>query len=277
MKKSFLIVLLIASAMVLGLYSLPKGVVSNKEKALESSSKSQTSQQTKADASAEKHTPSLSAKQQKQVIALREAFENAKDNVTRIKAADQLILVYAQASRFDSAAYFAEEIAKIEPTAKNILRTGDAYYGAYTYAVNEQKEKHLAEKTREFYGKALSLNPNLLEAKSNLAMTYVSTDTPMQGILLLREVLEQDPDFEPALFNMGMLSMRSNQYQKAIERFRRILTNSPANVKAKFYLGISLAEVGQKDEARQLLTEVAKQDQDPSIQAAVKETLDNLK
>ena len=40
----------------------------------------------------------------------------------------------------------------------------------------------------------------------------------MQGIMMLREVLEEDPKNELALFNMGMLSIQSGQYDKAVER-----------------------------------------------------------
>lgn len=276
MKKSFLLVVLFACSAVVGLYSLPKGVLSNKNN--DEKSKTTTEQSTPAEAStqAENHLTPLSPEQQKQLNTLRKNYASAADKAAQLKAADALLIAYAKASRFDSAAYFAEQIAKLEPNLRNHLRAGDAYYGAFTYAVDETKANALAEKTREFYQKALDENPSLLEAKSNMAMTYVSTNTPMQGIALLREVLEQDPDFEPALFNMGMLSMRSNQYQKAVERFRKILVNNPSNTKAKFYLGISLAETGQKEEARRLLGEVAKQDQDPSIQAAVKEALQNL-
>ena len=68
------------------------------------------------------------------------------------------------------------------------MRAGDQYFEAYGFAVDEKKAAYLGEKTREFYQKSLANNPNLLAAKANMAMTYVSTQTPMQGIMLLREV-----------------------------------------------------------------------------------------
>ena len=130
-------------------------------------------------------------------------------------------------TRYDSAAYYAEQLAVIQPDEKNLLRAADAYYEAYTFSVDEQKTTILGEKTRSLYNKALEKNSNLLAAKANLAMTYVNTDTPMKGISLLREVIAQDPTNEPALFNLGLLSMRSNQYAKAVDRFRQILVNKP--------------------------------------------------
>jgi Flp pilus assembly protein TadD len=143
--------------------------------------------------------------------------------------------------------------------------------------VDEQKAKNLGTKTREFYQKAIDQNPGLLTAKANMAMTYVNTENPMQGILMLREVIDADPTNELALFNLGILSMRSNQYSKAADRFRQILTNNPTNTKAKFYLGLSLVELGDKEQASKVLSEVKKEEKDPVIQQAIGELEGRLK
>ena len=107
-------------------------------------------------------------------------------------------------------------------------------------------------------------------------MTYVNTPNPMQGILMLREVIDTDPTNELALFNLGILSMRSNQYSKAADRFKQILTNNPANTKAKFYLGLTLVELGNKEEARKILGQVKKEEKDPVIQKAIGELEERL-
>jgi cytochrome c-type biogenesis protein CcmH/NrfG len=93
----------------------------------------------------------------------------------------------------------------------------------------------------------------------------------MQGIMLLREVLASDPTNEPALFNLGLLSMRSNQYEKAIERFKQLLKVNPNNTKAQFYLAVSLAQTGKNKEALSQLEIVKANEKDPTIQAAILE------
>jgi Flp pilus assembly protein TadD len=113
-------------------------------------------------------------------------------------------------------------------------------------------------------------------AKANMAMTYLNTENPMQGIMMLREILEEDPTNEVALFNMGILSMRSNQYPKAVERFQQIVINNPKNTKARFYLGVSLLETGKKDEARKELQLVKKEESDPAILQAIAELEERL-
>lgn len=283
MNKSVLLVVVLAAVLTAGLYSLPKVVVQNENKKLGSrvtpGAPSQTPSNQQAahtNSAADTHNAPLTAEQQSSIANLKNQLAVA-EAAKKQAVAVQLIEVFRQASRYDSAAYIAGQLAAGDPGERNFLLAGDLYFEAYGFAVDEQKSAMLGEKTREFYQKALTTNPNLLAAKANMAMTYVSTQTPMQGIMLLREVLQQDPTNELALFNLGMLSMRSGQHQRAVERFRQILVNNPANRKAMFYLGISLAEAGQKEEARKVLMQVKAQEKDPQVLAAVREYEERLK
>lgn len=298
MNKLVLLVVVLAAALTVGLYTRPKVVVRNEERQLtQSGAGARTSQTTgrtgsqatdslnavasigtpddsQPDRSAIHEKP-VSADEQKRLATLRSAFTNA-DAGQQEAAAEKLIAAFRDITRYDSAAHYADLLAVAQSTERNMLRAGDAYFEAYTFSVNEQKTAKLGEKTRDFYQRVLAKNPNLLSAKANMAMTYVNTPTPMQGIMLLREVLQQEPTNELALFNLGLLSMRSNQYSKAIDRFRQILVNNPASRKAQFYLGVSLAEAGQKEEARRVLALVKKQEKDPQILAAVREYEERL-
>lgn len=292
MNKTVLLVVVMASALTVGLYTLPKVVVRNEDKQLSSvgGRTSQTAGRTTDSLNATAsigpaddsqpdrsaiHEKPISADEQKQLGTLRGSFLTAAP--TQKEAfGEKLIAAFRAVTRYDSAAYYADLLAVAQPSERNMLRAGDAYFEAYTFAVDEQKTAKLGQKTRDFYQKVLASNPNLLEAKANMAMTYVNTQTPMQGIMLLRDVLKQEPTNELALFNLGLLSMRSNQYGRAVERFRQILVNNPDSRKAQFYLGVSLAEAGQKDEARRVLAQVKQQEKDPQILAAVREYEDRL-
>jgi tetratricopeptide (TPR) repeat protein len=275
MKKSILLSCVLAVALVGTLFSLPKVVVNNKGKEMDKGGSQQATAATAAAPAGESSSKShdgaaLSPDQQKIVDQLRSGFNQAgeKDKVSAgVKLSDE----FAKLQKFDSAAFYAEKVALLSPSLENIMRTGDRYYEAYGFAVDDQKAKNLGAKTREYYQKAIDQNPGLLAAKANMAMTYVNTENPMQGILMLREVIDTDPTNELALFNLGILSMRSNQYSKAADRFRQILTNNPANTKAKFYLGLTLVELGDKEQARKVLSEVKKEEKDPVIQQAIGE------
>lgn len=279
MKKSFVLVVVLALASIGALYSLPKGLVQNDEKRKLATGQppkrgSETPAEAQADAS-KTHTKALPIAEQQTLNRLQGQFATAT-GTEKIGFADQLSENLARLNRFDSAAHYAEQAALLDPSADRWLKTADQYYQAFTFAIDEAKGGKLAEKTQEYYQKVLKQNPNLLTAKTNLAMTYMASQTPMQGIALLREVLEQDPDNEGALFNLGLLSMRSNQYAKAVERFERILRTNANSTRAQFYLGISYVELGRKEEARRWLEAVKKSEKDPTIQAGVDEYLKKL-
>lgn len=281
MNRSVLIVIVLATLLTGGLYSLPKVVVSTQERKLvggkDSTQAPVSKQEDVPSATSNTHTTPLTSEQQHTANQLLQQYTSATDTRGKVKAASQLSDFYSELRKFDSSAKYAETVALLNPTEQNLLRAGDRYYDAFGFAADSKKSANLGAKTREWYQKALDRNPNLLNAKANLAMTYVSTETPMQGIMLLREVLANDPTNEVALFNLGLLSMRSNQYEKAIERFRQLLKVNPSNSKARFYLGVSLAQTGKNKEALEELLVVKDQEKDPTIQAAIAELEKELK
>jgi tetratricopeptide (TPR) repeat protein len=281
MNRSVGVVIVLAVVLVGGLYSLPRTVVSSQERKLtQSKSDSSATPNTAASpaaSSTETHATSLSAEQLRTAQTLVEKLQSSTNNNEKTGWATKLAEFYRTVSKFDSVAKYTEVIAQIAPTEANMLQAGDRYYDAFSFSANEAKSANLAAKAREWYQKALDKNPNLLNAKANMAMTYVSSENPMQGIMMLREVIAADPTNELALFNLGLLSMRSNQYEKAVERFRQVLKLSPNNAKAQFYLGVSLAQTGKNKEALEVLQKVKATETDPSIQAAIAELEKELK
>lgn len=191
--------------------------------------------------------------------------------------ADSLRSLYTQAGQFDSAAWFGEKAATFFKTTNSFLRAGNSYYEAYTFALQPEKQKAMAEKTREWLGKAIKANPKNLEAKTKMAMTYLSSSNPMQGIQMMREILAEDPKNEFTLFNMGMLSIQSGQYDRAIERFNELVAINPAHLQGQLLLGVAYMNKGNKEKARQQFEKVKKLDNDPAVQATVDSYLKDLK
>lgn len=276
MNKATLLAILFSAGLAGLLYSLPKSVVSSEAKKASAERIDE-----KADSATVASQPEMTDQHGSQSLLPEQAKEidNLKKGLTGGPDAGVLAAIsdaFFKYQKFDSAAVYAERAAELKPEAANFLRAGDRYYEAYTFAVNGEKAAALGNKTRLYYQKALDLNPNYLSARANMAMTYVNTDNPMQGISMLREILEEDPTNEIALFNMGALSMKSNQYSKAVQRFSQIVTNNPGNTKAKFFLALSLLETGKPEEARKLLDEVKQKEKDPVIQKAILELEERL-
>ena len=88
--------------------------------------------------------------------------------------ADSLAGLYADAARFDSAAWFAEDASKFFNTTKSWIKAGNLYYKAYGFAVDQRKQADYALHAQSLYTKVLEKDPNNLEVKTNMAMTYLT-------------------------------------------------------------------------------------------------------
>ncbi|MFY0591718.1 tetratricopeptide repeat protein [Roseivirga sp.] len=163
---------------------------------------------------------------------------------------DSLMAVFIEINKYDSAAYYAELFAERFNEIDHWQKAGDAYYNAFTYALDKSKINMLVQKTRRAYDKVLAQEPNNLDVKHNVAMTYLASTSPMQGIMMLREILDIDPKNLKTLFSMGIMSIDTNQYANAIERFETLVEHYPDHVEGNFFLGISYYETGQMVKAR---------------------------
>lgn len=282
MKRHSLILIVIAIALTGFLYYRPKVVVKNEAKANRdkvADNKGKAEEHHEGDGhdhsgDISTQAPKLSAEEQKQIDALKQKLATAKD---KIPVYNEIAEAFAKGNQFDSAAAYIEKIAVAQPTTEHWLRAGDAYYQAYNLALKPENVESLAGKTRAAYNKVLEKSPRQLQAKTNLAMTYVQTDSPMQAIMMLREVLNEEPNFEPALMQMGVLSMQSNQYAKAADRFRQVLRLNPANVNAQFGLGYSLIELGEKEQAKKILLDLKPKVKEPTLLEELNKTLESIK
>ncbi|MFZ6050831.1 tetratricopeptide repeat protein [Halocola ammonii] len=82
-----------------------------------------------------------------------------------------------------------------------------------------------------------SVNSDPLHQKVDKAVGMVKGENPMEGIMLLREVLEEDSTYVPAIYWLGMFSVESGQLDKAQERFEQVVQLNPEYVDAYWQLG----------------------------------------
>jgi tetratricopeptide (TPR) repeat protein len=270
MSKTRIILIAASVLLIVALYFLPKAVVENDSQlqaeaghndspTLPGSPHNETPQSLRSD-----------------INRLRARYLSALPEEKNAIFADSLAALYNQAGLFDSAAWFAERAATFFKTDESLLKAGDAYYEAYTFAVDGGKQKALADKTREVYNEILGKQPGNLEVKTKMAMTYLSS-APMKGVAMLREVLAKDPKNELALFNMGMLSIQSTQYAKAVEWLEKLVAVNDKHLQGNLLLGVAYLNTGDKTKARQQFEKVKKMDKDPSVQATVDSYLEELK
>jgi tetratricopeptide (TPR) repeat protein len=261
--RTRIILIAITALVVAAIFFLPKVVVQN-DKELASSPDSVASPA---------HTQ-VSKDDQAVINRLRLRFETEKNPIF----ADSLWQLYTSIGKYDSAAWFAENSASFLKTTDSYLRAGNSYYEAFSYALEQDKQNQMGSKAREFLEKALEANPKLYDAKAKMAMTYIgSGGPPMQGIRMLREVATDDPTNEFALFSLGMLSIQSQQYDRAVEWLNKLVAVNPNHLQGQVFLGMALANAGEKDKARAQFEKARKMTTDPQVHATIDSYLKDLK
>ncbi|NVK50045.1 MAG: tetratricopeptide repeat protein [Cyclobacteriaceae bacterium] len=270
MKKTQLILIIVGVLAIVGLYSLPKIVVDNEAQA--GATVGQESEASSENA-VEMHAAELSEEKENLLSELR---NKAAESSISLEELENLANLYQEKAVYDSAAYFLSVAAGQSEELIWDEKTGNAYFEAFTFALDPQKVEATAEKAREYLGTVLENDPTRSDLKSKIAMTYVSSSNPMQGIMMLREILEEDPQNEDALFNMGILSMQSGQYKRAVERFEELVNYHPDNLQGQFYLGVSYFESNQRNKAKAQFEAVKEMTQDSMILESVQSYLDRL-
>lgn len=274
MLKKKLLVGGIAVVVAAIIFTLPRVVVDNegRDNNLES-----RQSDTEVDATAgTPHLPEISEEALTEIQRLRESYRNNDNTEKSTIFADSLINAFARNEWYDSAAFYAGQLAEASTDGRPDEKALDLYYQAFTFALDEGRARALGEKVR-YYGEAVLVKyPSNLEAKSKMAMTYLTTAEPMKGIQMLREVVEEDENNELALYNLGLLSMQSGQYDKAVDRFRKVVDLNPAHLQAQFFLGVSYFETGKKKKARRQFEQVKEISDDPEVLANADNYLNKL-
>lgn len=177
-----------------------------------------------------------------------------------------------------AAAIWFEKKSAIQKTELSYLDAAYRYFDAFKMAGDSSLRGMMVQKAIENYNKVIEINPSNLNAKTDLGACYAEgTGEPMKGIMLLREVVSKNPEHEMAQYNLGMLSVKSGQLDKAIERFVKVLEINPKRSEMYFYLGQIYVSKGETDKAVGYYESFVKNTNDPQAAQEVKKIISDLK
>jgi arylsulfatase A-like enzyme len=110
---------------------------------------------------------------------------------------------------------------------------GDVEFAVFA----RSKDPGAYEKSLAYYEKAIALNPRDPSSRNALGFTYLQGGRPREAIPPLQKALELFPDYDTAVYNLGLAYFGSGDYGKALEnltrfreKFARPLT--PAQIRA---------------------------------------------
>ena len=178
---------------------------------------------------------------------IEEGVLKHSDNIVLL---DSLVQFWDKQKHPGISAHYAEQKAIKEQSESNWTQAAYRYFDAFQATPDSTIRNLMVNKAINCYEKIIKLNPDNLDAKTDLGLCFAEgTNQPMKGIMLLREVVEKNPNHENALFNLGILSVRSGQYDKAVERFSRVLAINPARTEMYFMMGKAYMMQGNKVKA----------------------------
>jgi tetratricopeptide (TPR) repeat protein len=185
---------------------------------------------------------------------------------------------------FEPYAFYISEAAKLDNSEKNLT------FAAQLFLENlrgESDEAKLNWDTTEAIGlfeKAIQLNPANDDLRIGLGSCYVygkgrsgDPQATMKGIQELLSVVRKDSTNMKAQMVLGIGGYVSGQYDKAIDRLKKVIDNQPTNMEAIAFLADTYAAKGDKAEAIKWYTISKKLANNPHYTEEVDRRINQLK
>jgi len=257
MKKKQIGVVVIVVAMMAYLISLPvKGLIRPKEERTKPGTtagggmarqvSSQINIEYVSSAAKKLLTPQMSA----EITAKESKLSSAASDAEKLTLEKDLAHTWDDVNVPAPSAFYYLSAAGKENKLENWLSAGNRFNDAYKLTQDTLAQPTFLINAVESFKKALQLAPDNLEAQTGLGIADVNggAPSPMTGIALLLGVVAKDPKNLKANLNLGLFSMKSGQFEKAVQRFKIVVEQKP-EVEPYFYLAESYKQLGMKPEA----------------------------
>lgn len=229
---------------------------------------------------------------QKQLSPLRQQYLLSLENkVKRGDVADQQLHVYHETAAFwkDSVPnptayfYYLTKAARLDNSEKNLTFAAHSILSYLPYAEQPAQKVWLANESRSLFERALEMNPNSDSSKVGLGACYIygasteADNSPMTGIMKIREVAQRDSNNLYAQYMLGEGGLVSGQYDKAVQRFEKVAKAQPNNLEVLFKLAETYEMLGDKVNAVKWYEAIEKKATIPEMKTELQQRIAQLK
>ncbi|MDF1699000.1 MAG: hypothetical protein P1U56_24320 [Saprospiraceae bacterium] len=186
------------------------------------------------------------------IEAMQTEYQNASEEEKVSKAKGLASKWYEFGSPIVSG-YYAEEIAKIENSPEAWSITGTTYSIGLQTSKEEKFLQFAKGRAIKAFETAISLSEDNVTDRINLALIYVDypDEGPMQGIQMLLKLNETYPENVQVLNQVARLGLRTNQFDKAIQRLQKALSIEPDNNTSICLIAEAYSKSGQMQLAKE--------------------------
>jgi len=174
----------------------------------------------------------LTAEQTKSLDTLEQQLTAANSDADRIAALKKLSGWWFAQGQVPVAGGIAEQVAELENTDAAWSVAGATYYHALSGEQNPDVREFCGARALKAFESAISLNPELVEHRVNLALVYAENppkDNPMKAVLLLRELENKYPENASVYNALGRLAIKTGQWERAVQRLEKAWELYPEN------------------------------------------------
>lgn len=186
------------------------------------------------------------------LIALEQELEKAVEDSAKVELLQRISGAWYGNGELAIAGHYAQEIAEKELTEEAWAIAATTFSICVQRSADPDQRAFCNQRAVQAFESAISLNPEEVSHKVNLALTYTEMppqDNPMKGVLMLRELQQNYPESPLVLNSLGRLAIQTGQYERALERLQQALAIDPDNRSTNCLLAQAYSALGNEQQA----------------------------
>lgn len=211
------------------------------------------------------------------LLMMEDGFSNSA-GAQKVAWLDSMVNFWDEQMRPPVAAVYSEEKANLTGNIDDLIEAGDRYLTMADFLEPDDRTWAYNE-ARDIFERVLKVQPDNADAKINLgiAMVETSPNNPMQGISLIREVVQKDSTNTRAILQLGHFSILSGQFSNALQRYQQALRVDSTLTEAWFFIGDTYAKMGDMDNAERYLNKYKDLQENEEVKMQIDAYIQELK
>lgn len=212
---------------------------------------------------------------------LEQKLKAASTSAMQLAAYHELAHFWSEEFQFFELYAWNEALAaRLENSEKSLTFAARLFLDNLQEDPDGPRRQWKALQAKDLYERSLKINPNNDSTKVGLGACYlfgnISTN-PMEGIALIREVVQRDSANVYAQLTLVKASILSGQFDKGITRLQTVIRIEPQNIEAHLLLADLYERTGEKKEAVKWYEKSLQLIEQPEIRQAIKDRIGALK
>ena len=181
---------------------------------------------------------------------------------------------------FEPYAWYEAEAARLENSEKSLTFAAHLILENLRNEESDQLKRWKALQAKDLFERSLRINDKNDSTIVGLGACYIFgniAENPMEGILKVRQVVEKDSTNIYAQMVLGQGSLMSGQYDRAIDRFEKVLALQPVNLEAILLMAEVFERKEDKANAIKWYSKALPLALNPAMSSALEKRINELK